>query len=377
MQPAPGSRYLTLDHWRGIACLSVLANHAVWFPTGSPAEQALAVVAQRLWIGVPVFFVISGYCITAAVDSHRRAAGRPLSVYFTRRLRRIFPPYWAMLLATLFLVAVIDLAWPNAPLTSTGEFLRPWWYDLRQWIGNLSLTELWRTHVLPGQKALMLGHVWTLCYEEQFYIVAGLLLWLVPGHFLAGASAVTIGTLLVTAAASPAAIEGFFFDGSWFQFWYGVLVYFAVTASRLHRSAALLILATVAAWTALDWQALLEPDKNPAQALLIASVFAMALILLHRHDAAIASARWLRPIQACGVMCYSLYLVHLPVIKILRGLLASNGVFPSPFLSLLLSAPLCLAIAWAFHRTVERRFLNQRSPIALGSPAVPAVLGGV
>src|SRR4026207_1662106 len=136
------TRYLTLDHWRGIACLAVLMNHAVWFPTGTAVARAVFVAAERLWIGVPIFFVISGYCISAAVDAHRRQTSRPLHHYFTRRLRRVFPPYWVALAATGAIGAVVDVGVAGNPLSSTGEFLRPGWYDSRQWLGNVTLTEI-------------------------------------------------------------------------------------------------------------------------------------------------------------------------------------------------------------------------------------------
>jgi peptidoglycan/LPS O-acetylase OafA/YrhL len=364
-------RYLTLDHWRGLACLAVLVNHAVWHHTGTQVDQALYVLASRLWIGVPVFFVISGYCISAAVDSHRRQTSRPLHVYFTRRLRRIYPPYWAVLAATLLAVAVIDISVPRSPLSASGEFLRPWWYGVPQWLGNVSLTEIWRPHVIAGQKALMLGHAWTLCYEEQFYVVAGLLLWMIPRAFFAGTVAVTVATALAVSLLPSASIDGFFFDGSWFQFWLGVLVYHVIAHRGRARVPTLIFLLAVSAMVAVDWRRLLEPGKNGPQAILIASLFAAAILVLHRHDEKLARVRILRPVQTCGVMCYSLYLVHLPVIKFLR--VAANAVSwqPQPLVSLAISTPLCLAVAYSFHRAVERRFLNARTPTEV--PAVATV----
>src|SRR5262245_59812438 len=103
--PAPRNpRYESLDMWRGVACLLVLLNHAIVYqlPDGTTPQGlqrfdvAAAAVAARLWLGVPMFFVISGYCISAAVDSYRRR-GSSVGTYFVRRFKRIFPPYWAVL----------------------------------------------------------------------------------------------------------------------------------------------------------------------------------------------------------------------------------------------------------------------------------------
>ena len=364
-------RYLTLDHWRGAACLAVLVNHSVWSRTGTATEQVIWDVAQRLWMGVPVFFVISGYCIAAAVHSHMARANRPLHEYFTRRLRRIYPPYWVVLMATLFIVAALDVGITGSPMSKSGEFLRPWWYDTRQWLGNLTLTETWRSHILPGQKALMLGHVWTLCYEEQFYVVAGLLLWLLPRHFFVGTIGVTAATAAVVMAAPAARVEGFFFDGSWFQFWFGVLVFQALGRGAGARLGALCVFLLVAAGMLVQWPLLLVPDKNNVQALFVASLFAALLVLLHSRDAALARVRWLRPVQWCGVMCYSLYLVHLPVVKVLRAGLTTIGQHPTPYISMLLAMPMCLAIAWGFHVVVERHFLNPPTAVPVIPSAVP------
>src|SRR5215471_1642650 len=98
----PHSRYATLDMWRGVACLLVLVNHSVFYTAETvrasvsltAVNQLIATIATRAWAGVPLFFVISGYCITATIDSHRRKDGS-VGTYFWKRFRRIFPPYWA------------------------------------------------------------------------------------------------------------------------------------------------------------------------------------------------------------------------------------------------------------------------------------------
>jgi peptidoglycan/LPS O-acetylase OafA/YrhL len=50
-------------------------------------------VIRLLWIGVPIFFVISGYCISASIDSLRRKP-RAIGSFFARRFHRIYPPLW-------------------------------------------------------------------------------------------------------------------------------------------------------------------------------------------------------------------------------------------------------------------------------------------
>jgi peptidoglycan/LPS O-acetylase OafA/YrhL len=106
------------------------------------ANAVIATVATRLWVGVPIFFVISGYCISATIDSHRRK-GASVGTYFLKRFRRIFPPYWTVLVGSMLLIGLGDLA-ASGRLTASGYLLRPWWYTPWQWAGSATLTEIWR-----------------------------------------------------------------------------------------------------------------------------------------------------------------------------------------------------------------------------------------
>ena len=100
--PPRAPRYVTLDHWRGIACLLVVLFHSsgVAFlsmeASGTAPQSAglagLALSITRIgWIGVPFFFVISGYAISATADRHvaggaaRSATSSAASAASTRR----------------------------------------------------------------------------------------------------------------------------------------------------------------------------------------------------------------------------------------------------------------------------------------------------
>ena len=99
-------RYNSLDFWRGTACLFIVVLHAAFFAkvglTDAEmhkhhlAAMVFNLINHWMWVGVPMFFVISGYCIAATADSSRRKS-HPTANYFKRRLKRIFPPYWVVL----------------------------------------------------------------------------------------------------------------------------------------------------------------------------------------------------------------------------------------------------------------------------------------
>ena len=100
--PPKSTRYQMLDFWRGASCLALVVFHATmqlvhqgisFEGTGwERAGAAITAVAARTWIGVPIFFVISGYCIMATIDSRRRKS-TSIPDYIHRRVRRIYPPY--------------------------------------------------------------------------------------------------------------------------------------------------------------------------------------------------------------------------------------------------------------------------------------------
>src|ERR1700757_449030 len=91
-------RYPSLDFWRGVACLMVVVYHSSFYVAGKGQLHGGIRLAftgiEYMWLGVPLFFVISGYCISSTCDSIRRKR-HSARTYFWRRYRRIFPPFWA------------------------------------------------------------------------------------------------------------------------------------------------------------------------------------------------------------------------------------------------------------------------------------------
>jgi peptidoglycan/LPS O-acetylase OafA/YrhL len=370
---APRSpRYESLTLWRGVACLLVVLYHSVFNGyarpiLNSPGTAAwILEVMSRFWIGVPIFFVISGYCITASADGLRQRTS-PGENFFWRRFRRIYPPYWIWLGVAALGVWVVE------------HFLRPDFFDaggfgivqppqrlsLWQWIGNVTLTETWRWHWGGGIENEFLGHSWTLCYEEQFYAIVGLTLLFARRFFFTMFVLITVVTL-----------GGFFFfpwlglrtwgvfvDGKWLMFAAGILVYYLLNYSS--RRAMLwwsLPLVMAFLFTAESPDRLLLPHANDlTQSCFVAFGFALLILLLHRWDKKLARAKLLRPLTYCGEMCYSLYLVHWPVVVAVGRVFDLLGM-KNFAVAMLISVPVCVAsavgLAMVFHVLVERRFMN-------------------
>jgi len=370
-------RYPSLDFWRGIACLVVVVFHSWVYVAGREqlhGEMGFVFRCIRnLWIGVPLFFVISGYCISSTCDSMRRRS-HSAKTYFWRRYRRIFPPFW---ICTLIVAAVLMAA----KLTHRLDFLAdpfklipdPLALSLSQWLGSLSLTETWRGTLFHGGQ-LFLAPSWSLCYEEQFYLVSGMLLFFAPWRFFRNAALVSLitGVVIIVAAATGVPIGGFFFDGRWLLFAFGILVYWLLNYASDPIASELKWIMTVALFP-LVAGLLYRPPRTfliryRLSEALAAFVFGVALLHLRKFDHRIMRSRLLAPISWCGSMCYSLYLVHYPVATTTSRALAAFGI-NSPAATLTLVIPLSVLFsvvaARLFFVTVERHFLNPPSSMTL------------
>jgi peptidoglycan/LPS O-acetylase OafA/YrhL len=319
----------------------------------------LIAISERLWLGVPMFFVISGYCIAATADSSRRKGASPRT-YFAKRLRRIFPPYLVFLAISAVFVGAMDVAWPNLFADDNHGIARPWWLTARQWFGSITLTEGWLYHFTDSPRKFFQAHAWTLGYEEQFYAVTGGILVCSSRRFFLSASIVTAAVLAIM--ATPFNLNGFFFDGYWLHFAAGILVFYAVVY-RQRRHHLWLAMPLVVGMI----YCLAKPSELTTQAgtwrqhSLIAYAFAIGILWLHPWDHHIAASRATAPLHQCGIRCYSIYLVHWPICKAISHALFDSGI-QSPMATVLVTVPLCLVASvsagWVFHTVVERRFMN-------------------
>ena len=146
---------------RGIAILMVMLGH-FWLGArpGDPAEQALYNFMQNGWIGVDLFFVLSGFLITGILLD-AKGHDHYFRNFYARRALRIFPLYYGFLFLWFWVTpALISLA-PNGPFTQ-GRDAQLWFWTYMS--NNLS--------IVPGAVVPRgLNHFWTLAVEEQFYLI--------------------------------------------------------------------------------------------------------------------------------------------------------------------------------------------------------------
>jgi peptidoglycan/LPS O-acetylase OafA/YrhL len=239
--------------------------------------------------------------------------------------------------------------------------------SLSQWIGNIALMEQWRFHFFGDGSLNFLGPAWSLCYEEQFYAVCGLIIFLMPRWFFQGVASVTLLVLGLTFihVIIKFPTSGFFFDGRWLLFAAGILVYYRVNyASQRYQHLIDIFLGITIVLSILLYVKSPARNQDLAIEFVVASSFALTISLIHKWDDRIAVSKLLRPIKFCGVMCYSLYLVHWPVTKLLSHTLFFAGI-RGPWPTLAVTIPLSLGVsilaARLFHKLVEKRFLNPKN----------------
>ena len=366
--PTYRSLYRSLDHWRGIAALMVIVYHATaHYRVVTGDHSLLASVAQAQWLGVQLFFVISGYCITAAVEGSFRRSDHPVSGYLVRRVRRVFPPYLCWL---AILCVVIGIVESLAPQLLGRDSYRLSSLSMANWFGNISLTETWWPHLL-GQNPQVITRVgWTLCYEIQFYVICMCLMFLPRKHFYHSVVIVSLIVLFVFLFERPMGLQwklvGTFLDGRWLQFAMGIWVFHAMTKgtrrSRLVAGAGLAIVSVVS-FACLDDYTFGEAIDLRMKRILELSVcgaFSVILLLVRSMDDWVGALSWLNPLQKVGIFSYSLYLVHWPICKVLAQLAWKFGLRSLPQ-TLLITTPVCMAISVlagiVFFRFFEKPFI--------------------
>ena len=167
--PAPENKrfYPALDGLRAIAVLMVFWQH--YYAEKYPA-------LNWGWAGVDVFFVLSGFLITGILYDTQNTAHRVRNFYMRRTLR-IFPLYYGVLVVALLTTPIFHWFWNRA------------WVLWFLYLGNYARFLLLHTPLMtmgapigviehlraqpitPDSVTLLLGHFWSLCVEEQFYLV--------------------------------------------------------------------------------------------------------------------------------------------------------------------------------------------------------------
>lgn len=198
LNPVSAIRYRPeVDGLRAVAILPVIAFHLA--PSALPGG----------FVGVDVFFVISGYLITSIIMAELAAGTFTFRSFWERRARRIFPPLAIMVLACLLISLALRV--PIEHVASLG----------RQALRVVSFTANHFMHAATGDywgadaEAMPLLHTWSLAVEEQFYLVYPALLFVLwrfsAGRFQAIIAALAVASLACCIWLTPVSQSAAFF----------------------------------------------------------------------------------------------------------------------------------------------------------------------
>jgi len=358
--------YPALDGLRALAVTAVFLWHYTGLPWG--------------WMGVDTFFALSGFLITGILYDTRDAANRFRNFYIRRTLR-IFPLYYAVLL--LLFAAGIWMHWswnPGLPL----------WLV---YLGNFNSLifrhspEIARTqsflvsNVRSGMLAdnpvtLYLGHFWSLCVEEQFYLVWPLMIFMVRSRVrlmwictagviaepllrLATLHWMRIGNVHdIIAWSTPFRVDALLL---------GALLALHLRGPKpaaLHRWAVLLALAGITVMC--FWKIPADPLlQTPAQfiwlltaGLSLASVVSIALVTLAlRPQTLLYRVLSWRPLREIGKVSYGIYIFH-DIPHALYFNLFDNYNIDDPRIVAACAYACTLALAFLSFRFFEKPFLK-------------------
>jgi peptidoglycan/LPS O-acetylase OafA/YrhL len=326
-----------IDGLRGIAVAAVILFHAA-VPGFSGG-----------FVGVDVFFVISGYLIGRILLSGEEGRLAGLATFYKRRALRILPALALVLVATLVAGSVL-LTPTSLRSLAASAFAASLFY---------SNVHFWRdiSYFAPQADLVPLLHTWSLSVEEQLYIVFPLLLIAIRRSFaatvLAALAAVSLVAAIVAVQLAPQAAFFLLPFRDW-EFLAGAILAAAPSlAQRLEgRSWAggaglALILASVVGYSA---------DLPFPGALAIPPVLGAVLIIAAGGRSISGRLLAVAPVLFTGRISYSLYLWHLPVLVFLRHL--RQEPLTAPWLLAGIAASYGLAVmSW---RYVEQPFRGRR-----------------
>jgi peptidoglycan/LPS O-acetylase OafA/YrhL len=358
------SRIHGLDTLRVLAVAVVVLHHYTLFVSAAPT---FGWVGTMGWAGVDLFFALSGYLIgNQILGALASASGFGLARFYGRRLLRTLPNFWAVL--------ALYALWPA-------------------WRGDTPMLPLWHyltftqnIHLQPGTA---FSHAWSLCIEEQFYM-------LLPAAAILGAALGQAGVrqrwawiaLLAAGAGGMLARATIWHDGrqdpNWLGYYYQYIYYSSwCRADELLAGVALALLKHRAPGL---WRRLLAYGNAllAAGALVVGAAFAwflddhygfaqtvagypllalgFSLLIL----AALAPGSLLHRVRVPGaaslaLWSYAIYLTHKSVSALVAARLAQAGYGAEDAVTIGACMAASLAAGWLLYIVVETPFMRLRA----------------
>ncbi len=370
-RPAPGDRHRAagFDGLRALAALAVVAFH----------ENLPALLGG--FLGVDVFFVLSGYLITDLLIARFDRAGRiGLRDFWIRRARRLLPAL-AVLLVTVTAATVVlepdQLDSLRPALFSAVTYTSNWWQAIHH-----------QAYFEPFGPPAPLQHLWSLAVEEQFYLVWPLVLTVAlatcPRKALraalawAGAGGSALAMAVLYGPGSDPSRVYYGTDTHATALLTGAALAMTWPLARLtalsREAAARLDVLGVIGLTTLTWaaghfsgaDAAVYPAGLAVAALAAAALAAAAVIPAAAAPGVVARMLSWRPLRWLGVRSYGIYLWHWPVIAFSTAMAGTGSATP---MAPIVQTPIAIAVAAASWHWIEEPILRcgLRASISSGS----------
>jgi peptidoglycan/LPS O-acetylase OafA/YrhL len=321
-----------LDTLRGAAILAVLTHHFI-HGTGvirTPALHWLEQFTSHCFLGVDLFFVLSGFLIGTSLMASR-GDETYFSAYFARRIGRIFPLYYCWLAIFILMTFTgVERLENGLPLLLRTEGV--------PWESYLTFTQNFFAAREGNWGAAWMAVTWSLAVEMHFYLLAAVAIYLVPVRY--------VGVLAVAVIAAAAWLR---INGGYSGFaqlvltqvridmpFAGVLAAWLLFDDRIrsfvarHAATLRIVAVSLIVLFNLNYVYFEIPTRIPFSVTLIA--FTLAVIAFSQPwgtgaNIAVRCVRW------CGVRCYGIYIFHVGILG-----LVSSAMYGWPHNSLPLYA---------------------------------------
>jgi peptidoglycan/LPS O-acetylase OafA/YrhL len=347
-----------------------LANHFRAEIAGLRAVAVIGVVLFHLkvdgfqggFVGVDIFFVISGYLITRNILADLQAGRFSFGQFYVRRTRRIYPALIFTVVATYLAGALwcSPLMFLDVAKEGTHALLS---------ISNIQYWRESRQYFAPNSDELALLHCWSLSLEEQFYLLWPVLIvlaWRV-GRTFEGITVAALASIVASTLVSrvdPLAVF-FLMPFRISEFACGALVLLVERRFRLGEAAAECLSAIGLLCIAAS-VLLFKSDMPHLDAAILLPCLGAAATIWASGKTRVSTILTNATMVSIGAISYSLYLCHWPIIFFARFIFgddAANG-----WAGILTMAVVMVAVATAMNLFIERRFIQSSE---LRSASVP------
>ncbi|MGB9225104.1 acyltransferase family protein [Mycobacterium sp.] len=361
-QTAHVDRVASLTGIRAVAALLVVGTHAA-YTTGKYTHGYWGLVGARMEIGVPIFFVLSGFLLFRPWVKWAATGAPPPSVrrYARHRVRRIMPAYVITVLIA-YVLYHFRIAEPNPGHT---------WLGL---IRNLTLTQIYTDGYLGKYLHQGLTQMWSLAVEASFYVVLPPLAYLLI-VLICRRPRLMLGTLAALTLISPFWVilvrtDHWFADGArlWlptYLAWFlGGMMLTVLQAMHARCYAFMAIPLAVVSYFIVATPIGGAPTTSPAsvtEALVKTCFYAviatLAVAPLALGDEGLYSRLLAsRPMVWLGEISYEIFLIHLVTMEFAMVYVVRSHVYTGSMLNLFIATlVMTIPLAWLLHRATRVR----------------------